>query len=148
MDIQLPLQIINGKLSYSKDTKTAVNAFIELLISTPSGSCFADPQFGFVFNTFKFEIFNEKEGVIYNSEKQNNKQSETYEKKISGTSGNVNTFAAELKKAIDQYEKRLTNVSVSMVYVKNLKEIQVNIEGILVETNEAYNYSTNIKIWN
>ena len=120
MDIQLPLQIINGKLSYSKDTKTAINSFIELLISTPSRSCLADPQFGFIFSSFK----------------------------ISGTSSNINTFAAELKKAIEEYEKRLSNVSVSMVYIKNQKEIQVNIEGVITETNEVYNYSTSIKIWN
>ncbi len=144
MDIQLPLQIINGKLSYSKDTKTAINSFIELLISTPSRSCLADPQFGFIFSSFKFEIFNEKEGVIYNPERQ----LDSYEKKISGTSSNINTFAAELKKAIEEYEKRLSNVSVSMVYIKNQKEIQVNIEGVITETNEVYNYSTSIKIWN
>ena len=56
--------------------------------------------------------------------------------------------AAELKKAIEEYEKRLSNVSVSMVYIKNQKEIQVNIEGVITETNEVYNYSTSIKIWN
>lgn len=148
MSIQLPLKIINGEFSHSKDTKSAIDSFIRLLLITPTNSYLADPEFGFVFNTLKFEIFNEKEGVIYNSDKHSDINTENYDKKVSGKSENINTFAAELKNAIDKYEKRLSNVYVSMVYVKSQKEIQVIIEGIIVETNEAYNYKTSLKIWN
>ena len=116
-------------------------------MSTPCQSCVADHQFGFIFNNLKFEIFNENEGVIYNSATEE-ENLELYDKKVSGSSKSVNTFAIELKKAIETYEKRLTNVSVMMSYIKNLKKIHVNIEGTLLETNEAYKYTTSLNIWN
>lgn len=130
-----------------KNTKEAIDTFIELLLSTPCQSCVADRQFGFIFNNLKFEIFNENEGIIYNSATEE-ENLELYDKKVSGSSKSVNTFAIELKKAIETYEKRLTNVSVMMSYIKNLKKIHVNIEGTLLETNEAYKYTTSLNIWN
>ena len=67
MSILLPLQIEKGQLTQAKNPKEAIDAFIELLLTTPCQSCVADRQFGFIFNNLKFEIFNENEGVIYNS---------------------------------------------------------------------------------
>ena len=131
-------------MARAKNTKEAIDTFIELLLSTPCQSCVADRQFGFIFNNLKFEIFNENEGVIYNSATEE-ENLELYDKKVSGSSKSVNTFAIELKKAIETYEKRLTNVS---VMIKNLKKIHVNIEGTLLETNEAYKYTTSLNIWN
>lgn len=148
MSILLPLQVRDGKLVQASDVKAAVDAFIELLLTTPCGSCMSDPQFGFIFNNLKFEIFNENEGVIYDSEEKNGATSDLYSKKVSGTSKSINTFAIELKRAIEQYEKRLSDVSVSMAYVKKLKKIQVDVEGTLGEMNEAYRYTTSIDLWN
>ena len=148
MNVLLPLQVTNGRLAYVSKSQTAIDAFIELLLSTPCGGCRADPEFGFIFNNLKFEIFNEKEGVIYDSLPQDNSNSKLYDKKVSGNSKNLNTFAVDLKKAIEQYEKRLTDVSVSMTYLKNQKMIQIVVEGILVETNEPYKYTTSINLWN
>lgn len=148
MSILLPLQVRDGKLVQASDVKAAVDAFIELLLTTPCGSCVSDPQFGFIFNNLKFEIFNENEGVIYDSEEKNGATSDLYSKKVSGTSKSINTFAIELKRAIEQYEKRLSDVSVSMAYVKKLKKIQVDVEGTLGEMNEAYRYTTSINLWN
>ncbi|WP_300813292.1 hypothetical protein [uncultured Bacteroides sp.] len=148
MSIMLPLQVEGGKLLHASDTRTAVNAFIELLLTTPCHSCVADPDFGFIFNNLRFEIFNEKEGVIYNAAEKEDTQSGLYDKKVSGTSKSINTFAVELKNAIEQYEKRLSDVSVTMAYVKNLKKIHVNVEGVLVEDNTAYQYTTSINVWN
>lgn len=148
MSILLPLQVRDGKLVQASDVKAAVDAFIELLLTTPCGSCVSDPQFGFIFNNLKFEIFNENEGVIYDSEEKNGASSDLYSKKVSGTSKSINTFAIELKRAIEQYEKRLSDVSVSMAYVKKLKKIQVDVEGTLGEMNEAYRYTTSIDLWN
>lgn len=148
MSILLPLQVKDGKLVQASDVKAAVDAFIELLLTTPCGSCVSDPQFGFIFNNLKFEIFNENEGVIYDSEEKNGATSDLYSKKVSGTSKSINTFAIELKRAIEQYEKRLSDVSVSMAYVKKLKKIQVDVEGTLGEMNEAYRYTTSIDLWN
>lgn len=148
MSIMLPLQVEGGKLLHASDTKAAVDAFIELLLTTPCHSCVADPDFGFIFNNLRFEIFNEKEGVIYNAAEKEDTQSGLYDKKVSGTSKSINTFAVELKNAIEQYEKRLSDVSVTMAYVKNLKKIHVNVEGVLVEDNTAYQYTTSINVWN
>ena len=134
-------------MTQAKNPKEAIDAFIELLLTTPCQSCVADRQFGFIFNNLKFEIFNENEGVIYNSATEE-EDLRLYDKKISGSSKSVNTFAIELKNAIETYEKRLTNVSVTMSYIKNLKKIHVNIEGTLLETNEAYKYTTSLNIWN
>lgn len=147
MSIMLPLQIEKGQLAQAKNLKEAIDTFIELLLTTPCQSCVADRQFGFIFNNLKFEIFNENEGVIYNSATEE-EDLELYDKKVSGSSRSVNTFAIELKKAIETYEKRLTNISVTMSYIKNLKKIHVNIEGTLRETNEAYKYTTSLNIWN
>ena len=147
MSILLPLQIEKGQLTQAKNPKEAIDAFIELLLTTPCQSCVADRQFGFIFNNLKFEIFNENEGVIYNSATEE-EDLRLYDKKISGSSKSVNTFAIELRNSIETYEKRLTNVSVTMSYIKNLKKIHVNIEGTLLETNEAYKYTTSLNIWN
>ena len=147
MSILLPLQIEKGQLTQAKNPKEAIDAFIELLLTTPCQSCVADRQFGFIFNNLKFEIFNENEGVIYNSATEE-EDLRLYDKKISGSSKSVNTFAIELKNSIETYEKRLTNVSVTMSYIKNLKKIHVYIEGTLLETNEAYKYTTSLNIWN
>ena len=133
MSIMLPLQVEGGKLLPASDTRTAVNAFIELLLTTPCHSCVADPDFGFIF---------------YNAAEKEDTQSGLYDKKVSGTSKSINTFAVELKNAIEQYEKRLSDVSVTMAYVKNLKKIHVNVEGVLVEDNTAYQYTTSINVWN
>ena len=134
-------------MTQAKNPKEAIDAFIELLLTTPCQSCVADREFGFIFNNLKFEIFNENEGVIYNSATEE-EDLRLYDKKISGSSKSVNTFAIELKNSIETYEKRLTNVSVTMSYIKNLKKIYVNIEGTLLETNEAYKYTTSLNIWN
>ena len=147
MSILLPLQIEKGQLTQAKNPKEAIDAFIELLLTTPCQSCVADRQFGFIFNNLKFEIFNENEGVIYNSATEE-EDLRLYDKKISGSSKSLNTFAIELKNSIETYEKRLTNVSVTMSYIKNLKKIHVYIEGTLLETNEAYKYTTSLNIWN
>lgn len=148
MNVLLPLQITNGRLTSAAQPQIAINAFIELLLSTPCGSCVADPEFGFIFNNLKFEIFNEKEGVIYDSAPQESPHPNLYDKKISGNSKNINTFAIDLKKAIEQYEKRLSHVSVAMTYLKNQRIIQITVEGILIETGEAYKYTTSIRLWN
>lgn len=148
MSILLPLQVSDGRLRRTTVLKKAVDTFLDLLLTTPCGGCVADHQFGFIFNNLRFEIFNENEGVIYNSTTNDMTATELYSKKVSGTSKSVNTFAIELKEAIEQYEKRLSEVSVSMTYIKGHKMIQVNVEGVLAETGETYKYSNNINLWN
>ena len=148
MSILLPLEVTDGRLLRASTTKQAVDAFIELLLTTPCRSCVSDPRFGFVFNNLKFEIFNVNEGVIYNSGDKEGVETELYSKKVSGTSRSLNTFAAELKEAIEQYEKRVTEVAVTMTYFKGQRKVQIHIEGVLVEDNEPYVYTSSINLWN
>lgn len=151
MFIQLPLQIADKGLQKADTTVKSINAFLSLLLSTPCNSCVSDPDFGFVFNNLRFEIFNESEGVVYDSEDvshDNNNPADLYVKKISGSSKNLNTFAAELKRAIETYEKRLTNVAVSMTYIREAKNIYVTVRGYIPAEEKDYQYTTNIKIWN
>lgn len=151
MFIQLPLQIADKGLQKADTTVKSINAFLSLLLSTPCNSCVSDPDFGFVFNNLRFEIFNESEGVVYDSEDvshDNNNPADLYVKKISGSSKNLNTFAAELKRAIETYEKRLANVAVSMTYIREAKNIYVTVRGYIPAEEKDYQYTTNIKIWN
>ncbi len=151
MFISLPLYIKEKGLGRDEKTEEAINSFITLLLNTPCESCVADPEFGFIFNNLRFEIFNENEGVVFDSEDtvhDNNNPNDLYVKKISGTSKNLNTFASELKSAIQKYEKRLTNISVSMTYIREEKNIYVTVQGFIPSAEKEYKYNTTIKIWN
>jgi hypothetical protein len=105
----------------------------------------SDPEFGFIFNNLRFEIFDENEGVVLNSDME---RSELYEKKISGSSRNVNTFAVELKRQIEKYEKRLSEVSVTMSYIREHRKIYITVRGVIIETKADYQYQTELRVWN
>lgn len=150
MSLKLPIEIIKGKLAEEESTVKAIDNNIDLLLSTPQYSCAADPAYGFIFNNLRFEIFNEKEGVVYNSlESEDRFQvfDELYNKKISGSSKNLNTFASELKDAITIYEKRLINIKVTMTYIREEKTIYVNVTGEIKENGESYDYTTTLRVW-
>ena len=144
MITRIPLQIKSGALATYTDVKDSIDAYIELLLTTPVGSCISDPDFGFILNNLRFEIFNENEGVVLNSEECNN---ELYDKKISGSSRNVNTFAIELKQRIEQYEPRLEDVQVTMSYVREHRRIYITVRGIISQTQTNYSYQTSMRIW-
>ena len=44
--------------------------------------------------------------------------------------------------------KRLSSVSVSMVYVREIKAINVTVKGIVTETGEDFVYKNVINTWN
>ena len=148
-NILLPLQIVDGKLKTTDKIVKSIDDFLSLLITTSQISA---RKFGFVFNNLRFEIFNENEGVVYDSSLEEDAGEELgpdiYEKKISGSSKNLNTFAAELKEAIIKYEKRLQDVSVSISYIREERLLYVVVKGVLSSTKERYRYLTTIKIWN
>ena len=107
-------------------------------------------MFGFVFNNLRFEMFNENEGVVFDSgdtETMSNIQG-AYDKKISGSSKSINTFASELKTVISKYEERLEKVSVSMTYIREERQIYITVKGVIVSTKEDYIYDQIIKVWN
>ena len=148
--IAIPLRIAKGGLSRTEDPKKAIDSALALLMTTPCYTSVADPQYGFIFNNLRFEIFNENEGVVYNSasrERLMEDRENLYDKKISGSSTNLNTFAAELKQTIEAYEKRLGDVSVSMTYIREERKIYVTVKGRVLETGKPYQYASVINVW-
>lgn len=144
-----PLEIIKGGLSRTGKVKDSIDSFLDILLTSACGDCCIDPEFGFVFNNMRFEIFNEREGVIFNSSPEDKGEEDgLYTRKISGNSKNVNTFATDLKQVVMKYEQRLRDVSATMSYVREERTIYVTVTGIIVDTNEKYRYETTLKIWN
>ena len=130
------------------NVKESIDSFLEILLTSACGDCSIDPEFGFIFNNMRFEIFNEREGTIFNSTSTDSREEEDlYNKKISGNSKNVNTFATELRQVIMKYEERLTEVQATMSYVREERKIYITVTGIIVDTREKYKYDTTIKVW-
>lgn len=148
--ISIPLQLTPKGLSTNNKLKESIDAVVKLIVTTERFSTPADPQFGFVFNNLRFEMFNENEGVVYDSGDTASMMNfqNIYDKKISGSSKSINTFAAELKLAIEEYEKRLENIAVSMTYIREERQIYITVKGVLAETKEDYVYNQIIKVWN
>lgn len=149
--LKLPLEIDRMGLKRAKSIPGAITDMIRALMTSPKWECMADPQFGFHFNNLRFEICNENDGTIYNSAPRKNgisEQSGLYEKKVSGLSKNVDTFAHELMDSISQFEPRLSDVKVSMTYIRQERNIYVRVRGVITESQEDYQYDTVIKLWN
>lgn len=151
ISLRLPLEVGNAGLNRETDLKKSIDSVISLIINTPQHGCVADESFGFVFNNLSFENFNEHEGVVYNSTPDFEAQAEKsglYDKKLSGSSKNLNTFAAELCESIVKYEPRLEQVTVSMTYIREERNIYVVVKALIKETREHYNFTNIFKIWN
>ena len=148
--ISLPLQVSSTGLTREEKLKKSLDASISLILSTPLFSTPADPQFGFVFNNLRFEMFNENEGVVYDSGDTDfmDGLQGIYDKKISGSSKSINTFASELKDSVIKYEHRLEDVSVSMTYIREERRIYITVKGTIVDTKEDYSYNQTIRVWN
>lgn len=97
MNVLLPLQVTNGRLAYSPNPSMTIDAFIELLLSTPCGGCSADPEFGFIFNNLKFGIFNEKKESFMTHRHKTTQPQDSMTKSFRELQ-NLNTFAVDLKK--------------------------------------------------
>ncbi len=138
-----PLQTLGGLLR-NQTLSESVSQSIQLLMDTPLGSLPSDPNYGFVFTGLRFENFDENEGTVYAA----GKKDAVYSKKISGSSKNLQTFASDLKKSIETYEKRLLDPKVVMTYIREQKQIVVVITGSLQPGGEPFQYNTIIKIWN
>lgn len=144
-----PIDLTKYGLQRTSSVKEAIDAFLNLLLSTTCGESPIDPQFGFIFNNMRFEIFNEREGVVYNSQPSEEvEENDLYSKKISGNSKNFNTFATDLRAAIMKYEPRLENVAATMSYIREERKVYVTVTGNITETKEKYQYETILNIWN
>ncbi|MCR5455034.1 MAG: hypothetical protein K6F33_08625 [Bacteroidales bacterium] len=148
--LSIPLDIKSGRLLRDVNTKQSLDASLRLLLTTPRFSTPADPKFGFVFNNLRFEIFNEREGVVYNSGDAEDVHglAGLYDKKVTGSSKNLNTFAAEFKQAVLDYEKRLKDIMVTMTYIREQRLIYVAVKGIIKATEMPYDFTTTIRVWN
>lgn len=147
--ISIPLDLNKNGLVREDSLKKSIDQSIYLLLTTPRYNNISDPDFGFVFNNMRFEIFDEHEGVIYNSGDTiyENGYTGLYNKKISGSSKNINTFASELKEVIRRYEKRLTDVVATMTYIREERMIYVTVKGAIVSTKEPYSYTMTMRVW-
>ena len=149
-NIKLPLKIEKGRFFKSTDVIESIDANLALLIHSPQQLIGMDPQFGFVFNNLRFEIFNENMGVVFNSKPDDNDEEDNfiYEKKISGLSRNINTFAANLADLICNYEPRLDDVAVTMTYLRQERMISLVVKATMKNSGKPYRYKSQIKIWN
>ncbi len=150
-NIAIPLQITKNGILLEKEVKKSIDSSIALLIQTACYSWVADPQYGFVLKNLRFEIFNENEGTVYDSNERldtHQYHRPIYKMKVTGTSKNISTFAADLKKAIETYEPRLENINVTLTYIREERKIYVTVKAAVRERHEDYLYETIIKIWN
>ena len=146
--IAIPIRVGKGGLSREEDPRKAIDSALTLLTTTPCLSSVAAPQYGFVFNNLRFEIINENEGVVFNSSGMEHLLGDgLYKKKVSGSSNNLNTFAAELKQGIETYEKRLQDVSVAMTYLREERKIYLTVKGVMAESGKPYKYESVINVW-
>ena len=146
--LSIPLQITNKGFLREESLERSIHTAIAMLLQTPYYSCAADPQYGFVFKNLRFEIFNENDGTIEDSQGEiSPREQRLYGMKVSGSSKNINTFAAELKEAIVRNEPRLSEVNAKLTYVREEKRIYVTVKGIITETGKEYQYQTIINIW-
>lgn len=148
--IKIPLSINVGTLQRNEDLENSINDSLELLLNTPLGSCAADINYGFVFNNMAFENFNENDGTIFNTQPKRDGFGEhfgLYDKKISGSSKNISTFAADLRDAILKYERRIENPSVVMTYMRGERSIHVLVKGQIPALEKKYEHEFIYKLW-
>ena len=65
--ISIPLEVKKTGLAREDRIKKSLDESLHMLLTTPRYNNVSDPKYGFVFNNMRFEIFDEHEGVIYNS---------------------------------------------------------------------------------
>jgi len=134
---KIPIKVTKNfvKENDTKTVKASLDDFIELIVFSANGSFKADYYFGFVFQNTKF---------------QNTDHGEQIEaKKISGDSMNKNNYAYDLKIAIEDYETRMKNVRVVIIYEQHKKKVSIDIKGIYEEdfTEKIYNKNITFYIW-
>ena len=147
--LSIPLQVKKKGFAREKSLKKSLDESLYMLLTTPRYNNISDPEYGFIFNNMRFEIFDEHEGVIYNSGDTiyDRGIKDVYNKKISGSSKNMNTFAAELKEVVKNYEKRLSDVAVTMTYIREERLIYVTIKGVIIQTKEDYVFTSTLRVW-
>lgn len=145
MNLKSPLNIVRGQLERTDDVQSSIDLSLDMLLNTPVGSVPLAPDYGFVFCNLRFQNIDESQGTIYDDDTE--EETLLYKLKLSGSSKNLQTFAAELNDTIKKYEQRLSDTSTVMTYVRQSRVIIVAIRGTITKTNTPYEYRTTIKIW-
>lgn len=141
-----------------RNVKKSIDHFLDLLISSPKYCCIADDEFGFALEDFHYESFSVDKAKFFETKDNPHGQKETnimtsirnplYAKKIIGNSKNEDTFARELKRSIERYEKRLKDVSVTMDFQEHGKMIRILVDAKLNDgTNTSYSYEFKMIVW-
>lgn len=159
MFVRNPLQL-RYPIVELDDTKVkgSIDAFLKLLISSNKYDSIADEDFGFCLEDFRYEAFSSDQAkfleidVAPNDPTENTKlyeiKSPLYTKRLIGNSKNADTFARELKKSIERYERRLKDVTVNMDFQKNARIIHIIITGIINNvSNTQYYNEFNVEVW-
>ena len=115
------------------NTETSIDNIIDLIVTSPNGSFRADYNFGFAFQNTRFQNGDENDQIE--------------EKKISGDSINKDSYASELKSAIEAYELRLKNIRVKMGYNPENKNVSLDISGMYEEGYSEKRYRKNITFY-
>ena len=132
---KIPIKMTDSfvKENDTKTVRASIDDFIELIVFSANGCFKADYYFGFVFQNTKF---------------QNTDHGEQIEsKKISGDSINKNNYAYDLKLAIEEYETRMKNVRVMIIYDQDNKKVSIDIRGQYEEDFTEKNYNKNITFY-
>ena len=145
--LQLRYPIVNLDDS---QIKASIDAFLRLLIASNKYDSIADEEFGFCLEDFRFEGFSLDRAEFLQRKSVTLDKSENTElaERLVGSSKNSDTFARELKKSIERYERRLRDVQVSMDFQKNGNIIHIIVTGkINNAANTIYYNEFNIDVW-
>jgi len=138
MNLRIPLQINNRNIfaeNYQKEIVQSINQFIDLIISTRQGGFAPCYDFGFAFQNARYQSFSFTNASIDGIN-------------INSTSKNKDNYAYLLKKSIEKFEDRLSNIFVTMNYNPEDLKITIQIEGkINVGKPEKYNRKIEMIIW-
>ena len=138
MSLISPLQINNRNIfaeNHQKDVVQSINQFIDLIVSTRLGGFIPCYDFGFAFQNARYQSFSATNASIDSIN-------------INSTSKNKDNFAYMLKKSIEKFENRLSNIFVTMNYNPENLKITILIEGkINVGKPEKYNREIEMIIW-
>ena len=119
--LSIPLEVKKKGFAREKNLKKSLDESLYMLLTTPRYNNMSDPEYGFVFNNMRFEIFDEHEGVIYNS------GDTIYDRGIK-----------------DVYNKKISG---SSTYIREERMIYVTIKGVITQTKEDYVFTSTLRVW-
>lgn len=146
----LPLNIDSKGFVRDASEKESIDNYISQIIASPLFSCIVEYDFGFILNNLRFEMLSENDGVVHPGTKDitSEEMRMLYSKKLSGSSKNEDTFAYELMKSIQENDDRLSEVNVTMTYVREERSIFVSVKAVMKKSGDPYQFKSTLKVWN